>query len=311
MALGHTEDARTYEVAAHILQELKIKSIRLLTNNPSKMEALAQYNVNITSRIPLKGVIHSHNAFYLLTKQQKMNHVFEEHELKELYEKCSSFLKPKKPVVTLAYAQSLDGSISGHSKKRLMLSSKESLIMTHKLRAENDAILVGIGTIIADNPLLTVRYYPGDNPQIVILDSKLRIPLSSQVLKNTQPPIIFTTNQADPEKQKILLEMGIQIIEVEKTAQDQVNIKQALEKLSLMGIKSLMVEGGRNIITHFINEGHVDKVIITMAPIFVGGVSVLSQETKERDVFPQLKNILQYKLGKDIIIMADIERNLN
>lgn len=311
LALGHEEDERSYEVAAHILKELQVKSLRLLTNNPQKIEALNQHNLNVTSRVPIKGSIHPHNAFYLLTKKQKMHHFFEEEDLKELYEKCSSFLKKRKPVVTLAYAQSLDGSISFHRKKRLMLSSQESLVMTHKLRSENDAILVGVGTVIADNPQLTVRHYKGKNPQVVILDSKLRIPLTARVLKNSKPPIIFTTNQADPEKQKLLAEMNAKIVLVDSTPDGRTDLSQALEKLFVFGIKTVMVEGGRAIITSFLNENHVDKVIITVAPIFVGGVSVLSKEIKENLGFPQLKNVLQYKLGRDIIIMADIERNLS
>ncbi len=310
LALGHEGDERSYEVAAHILKELHIKSLRLLTNNPKKIEALNQYHLNVTSRVPIKGSIHHHNAFYLLTKKQKMHHFFEEEDLKELYEKCSSFLEKKKPLVTLAYAQSLDGSISFHRKKRLMLSSQDSLVMTHKLRSENDAILVGVGTVIADDPLLTVRHYKGKNPQVVILDSKLRIPLTARVLKNSRPPIIFTTDKADPEKQKLLTEMNARIVLVDATSDGRTDLNQTLEKLFIFGIKTVMVEGGRAIITNFITDNHVDKVIITVAPIFVGGVSVLSKEIKENLGFPQLKNVLQYKLGRDIIIMADIERNL-
>lgn len=96
LALGHGEDERSYEVAAEILKELQIKSIRLLTNNPQKIEALNQLALNVTSRVPIKGSIHPHNAYYLLTKKQKMNHIFEEDDLKELYKKCSCFLQKKK-----------------------------------------------------------------------------------------------------------------------------------------------------------------------------------------------------------------------
>ncbi|KTC84760.1 GTP cyclohydrolase II [Legionella drozanskii] len=310
LALGHEDDARSYEVAAHILNELQIKSLRLLTNNPKKIEALNQYHFNVISRVPIKGIIHSHNAFYLLTKKQKMAHFFEEEELKELHEKCSTSVK-NRPMVTLAYAQSLDGSISCHRKKRLMLSSQESLVLTHKLRSENDAILVGVGTVISDDPLLTVRHYQGKNPQVVILDSTLRIPLTARVLKNSSPPIIFTTERADREKLKLLTEMNAKIVLVDSICDGQVDLNKALEELLSIGIKTVMVEGGRTIITNFINENLVDKVIITVAPIFVGGISVLSKEIKENFGFPQLKNVLQYKLGNDIIIRADIERNLS
>lgn len=309
LALGHEEDERTYEVAAHILKELEIKSIRLLTNNPTKIEALTHYNVNVTARVPIKGSIHLHNAFYLWTKKQKMNHVFEPDDLKELHEKCFSGLTKQRPLVTLSYAQSLDGSISYNQKKRLMLSSQESMVMTHKLRSEHDGLLVGLGTIIADDPLLTVRHYKGRNPQVIILDSTLRIPLNARVLKNPRPPFILTTYEAHPEKQKLLAEMGVKIIPVEATQDKRVNLEQALEELFTLGIKTIMVEGGRSIITSFLNENQADKVVITIAPIFVGGISVLSEEMKEQFGFPKLKNLLQYKLGTDLIVMADLERD--
>lgn len=309
LALGHKEDNRSYEIAAYILKDLNIKSLRLLTNNPKKIEALHQFNFKITARVPIKGVVHSHNAFYLLTKKQKMHHLFEENELKELREKCCTSLK-KKPLVTLAYAQSLDGSIACHQKKRLLLSSKESLIMTHKLRAENDAILVGVGTIIADDPLLTVRHCEGNNPQVIILDSQLRIPLHAKVLKNSKPPIIFTTKKANIEKKQTLLNMKATIFLVNENEDQQTNLGQVLEKLFILGFKTVMVEGGRSIITRCINEDYIDKVVITIAPIFVGGISVLAKEIKD-NLGSRLKNILQYKLGNDIIIKADIERNLN
>ncbi len=309
LALGHKEDERNYEVAAQIIKELQIKSIRLLTNNPTKIEALRDYDLNVTARVPINGSIHSHNAFYLLTKTQKMKHLFEADDLKELWEKCSSIITKSKPLVTLSYAQSLDGSISCHAKKRLMLSSPESLVMTHKLRSENDAILVGVGTVIADDPLLTVRLFKGENPQVIIVDSNLRIPLTSRVLKNAKPPIILTTKNADTAKEKRLAEMGAKVISVNATAEGKVDLNLALENLFLQGIKTLMVEGGRGIITTFINENLVDKVIITIAPIFVGGISVLEKEMSMNLGLPKLKNVLQYMVGKDIIIMADIVRN--
>lgn len=308
LALGHKEDERSYEIAALMLKLLQVKSIRVLTNNPKKIEALSSYALNITARVPIKGSIHAHNAFYLLTKTQRMKHFFEESELQELNDKCCSNTNHSKTIVTLAYAQSLDGSISLHQKERLLLSSKESLVMTHKLRSQNDAILVGVGTIIKDDPLLTVRHFQGKNPQVIIMDSKLRIPIAARVLKNSRPPIIFTTENADPVKREELSLANVKIIVIPATKSGQVDLKCALKKLYELNMMTLMVEGGREIITSFVKENCADKVIITLAPIFVGGISVLAKEMTNNSGFPKLKNILQYKLGTDIIIMGDVER---
>lgn len=308
LALGHKEDERSYEIAAQILKDFQIKSMRLLTNNPKKIEALTNYNLSVTARVPIKGPICSHNAFYLLTKVKKMQHFSGEEELRELFNKCNLAERNDRPLVTLAYAQSLDGAISHSEKERLILSSQDSLVMTHKLRSQNDAILVGIGTILSDDPLLTVRYVKGKNPLAVILDSKLRIPMTARILKNTVPPLIFTTPGANPEKKKKLMQMKVKIITVEQTNDERINLNSMLEKLSSLGIKTIMVEGGREVITSFVNENLVDKVVITIAPIFIGGTSVLSKEISKALDFPRLKNIIQYKLGTDIIIMGDIER---
>jgi GTP cyclohydrolase II len=310
LALGYKVDERSYEIAAHILRYFQIKSMRLLTNNPEKIQALTNFDFNITARIPIKGSIYSHNAFYLLTKNQKMQHYFEDADLQELSDKCSS-VKKGKPLVTLAYAQSLDGSISHDEKERLILSSQESLVMTHKLRAKNDAILVGVGTVIADDPLLTVRHYQGKNPQVIILDSKLRVPETAHIFKNPQPPIIFTTKQADSKKRKILTKMKANVIVTDASDNGEIDLNIALSKLYNLGIKTVMVEGGRGVITSFVNENYADRVIITLAPIYVGGVSVLSKAVNGMSGFPKLKNIIQYKLGNDIIIMGDIVRNVS
>src|SRR4051794_24685033 len=87
-----------------------------------------------------------------------------------------------RPIVTLAYAQSLDGSIATAARRPLALSSQPALKLTHQLRAEHDAILVGIGTVLADDPLLTVRLVNGPNPVPVVLDSRLRLPSTARLL---------------------------------------------------------------------------------------------------------------------------------
>ena len=92
-----------------------------------------------------------------------------------------------RPFVTLTYAQSLDGSIAADPGQPLSLSGPQSLLLTHYLRAAHDAILVGIGTVLADNPLLNVRLVEGKNPQPVIVDSQLRFPLDANLLRRHPP----------------------------------------------------------------------------------------------------------------------------
>ena len=116
--------------------------------------------------------------------------------------------KFNRPLLTLSYAQSLDGSIAARRGISMNLSCNESLQLSHKLRASHDAILVGIGTILSDDPKLNVRLVEGMSPQPIIMDSNLRFPVDSDLLDNEMLPWIFTTKDAD-EKRKELLQKKV------------------------------------------------------------------------------------------------------
>src|SRR5512143_2126154 len=117
-----------------------------------------------------------------------------------------------RPLGTLTYAQSLDGSIAARRDQRLELSGEESRVMTHRLRAAHAAILVGIGTVLADDPRLTARLVGGPDPQPVILDSHLRVPASARLLQNILKPWIITTEAADPHRKGALEAAGARLI---------------------------------------------------------------------------------------------------
>ncbi len=178
-----------------------------------------------------------------------------------------------RPFVTLAYAQSLDGSIASGGKQPLALSSAEAMALTHALRAAHDAILVGIGCVLADNPRLTVRLIPGRSPQPVVVDSTLRCPLTANLLMhNGASPWIVTTDKADKERQKLLETAGATVIRLGNPSGVRIDLSALLKRLSRMGVSSIMVEGGAQIITSFLAERLVDQVVVTIAPLLVGGL---------------------------------------
>ena len=109
------------------------------------------------------------------------------------------------PFVTLAYAQSLDGSIAAYPGVPLAISGPVSMGITHRLRARHQAILVGIGTVLADDPRLNVRLVPGKNPQPVVLDNQLRFPLKARLLQGEKKPWIMTSKQASSHKANALI----------------------------------------------------------------------------------------------------------
>ena len=212
-----------------------------------------------------------------------------------------------RPFVTLTYAQSLDGSIASVEGQPLPLSSSESLTLTHALRAAHDAILVGIGCVLTDNPRLTVRLAAGKSPQPVVVDSTLRCPLSANLLTNNGiAPWIVTTDRADAKRQELLEAAGARIIRLKGSAAAQVDLSALLECLASMGMDSIMVEGGARIITSFLVDRLVDQVVVTIAPLLVGGLRALDRFAETHPGhFPRLLNTFYEKVGDDLVLRGD------
>lgn len=208
------------------------------------------------------------------------------------------------PFVTLSYAQSIDGSIAAQQRTPLALSGAASMRMTHELRAVHDAILVGIGTIIADNPQLTVRLVPGDSPRPIIVDSALRFPMESVLLQSQKKPWIATTNLKTSTNEHALQEAGCRILTFKPNDQGKVPLADLLSTLLQAGIQRLMVEGGASIITSFIEQKLADLVIITIAPRFVGGLHAISSDMTASH---EIEAPAYTKLDRDIVIWGRLE----
>jgi 3,4-dihydroxy 2-butanone 4-phosphate synthase/GTP cyclohydrolase II len=232
-------------------------------------------------------------------------------------EQVSHFLKDAeakrlaigRPLVTLTYAQSLDGSIAARPGRPLALSGPQSQAFTHSLRAAHDAILVGIGTVLADNPRLSVRLVPGANPQPVVLDSRLRFPLYAHLLRqNGQPPWIATSQQADPERREVLTKAGARILPLPTGPEGWIDLAALLTRLGDLGIKTLMVEGGAQIITSFLAARLVDQIVITIAPLLVGGLRVVDLFSLPHPfAYPRLCRLTSEHLGDDLVLRGDPE----
>jgi len=174
-----------------------------------------------------------------------------------------------RPWVTLSYAQSLDGSIAKQRGTPLALSGPTTLRITHHLRARHAAILIGIGTLLADDPQLTVRLVSGNDPQPVLLDNYLRSPLDSRLLHGPKTPWIMAAQQASTERETNLVQAGARVFRV---ATERVELPELMAILAHEGICSVMVEGGARVITSFLQARLVDLIVLTIAPRFVGGL---------------------------------------
>lgn len=205
-----------------------------------------------------------------------------------------------RPFVTLSYAQSIDGAIAFRCGEPFLISSHESMMMTHQLRAEHDGILVGIGTVLADNPNLTVRHVVGKNPQPIILDSFLRFPTTAKLVGSA--PWIATTMAASAEKESELEQLGV-VVKRFSAESGRIPLPQLLHWLYQQGIRSLMVEGGSSVISSFLTQQLVDQLIITIAPILLGGVAAISNLPCPLP----LRDMTMQPCGKDWIVRGLIQ----
>lgn len=216
-----------------------------------------------------------------------------------------------RPLVTLSYAQSLDGSLALRRGAPLAISSPETQRLTHQLRAIHDAILVGIGTLLADDPRLNVRLVEGADPQPVVLDSRLRTPLSARLLFGVRKPWMASLPDADKIQQQRLEALGAQVLSLPADAEGGVSLPDLLRLLARRGVSSLMVEGGAQVITRFLANRLVDQPVITLAPFFAGGLSVvenpLAQPGRDgKDALPRLDPFEFTRLGVDLVLWGRV-----
>lgn len=175
-----------------------------------------------------------------------------------------------RPKVTLHYAQTLDGRIATRTGNSQWIGGPAALRLTHELRAANQAVMVGVGTILADNPRLTVRLVPGRSPKRIILDTTLRIPLDAYVLTDGRPTLVATTSRAPADRIAALRARGADVVMANQDAAGRVDLSDLLQTLAGLGITSVLLEGGAGLITSALRDGLVDRLIVSIAPKVIG-----------------------------------------
>lgn len=213
-----------------------------------------------------------------------------------------------KPQVILNAAMTLDGKIAtktGSSE----ISGKEDLLMVHKLRKEMDAIMVGINTVVADDPLLTVHKIPAEpdeNPIRVVVDSQGRTPIKARILNKDALTIIVVSEKASSDNINHIREKA----EVVVCGNRKVNLSCLMEKLGDRGIKTLMLEGGSTLNYSMLSSGLVNQIRLCIAPMIAGGIHAKSLVGGEgvdymKDAF-RLKFKRNYTLGEDLIVEYNV-----
>jgi 3,4-dihydroxy 2-butanone 4-phosphate synthase/GTP cyclohydrolase II len=223
-----------------------------------------------------------------------------------LDEAVSQVQASPRPAVTLSYAQSLDGCISAGKGAPTAISGDQSLVMTHKLRAMHDAILVGINTVLIDNPSLTVRHVEGESPIPVILDSHLRIPAEAKLLHlNGKQVIIATLPGASKEREMELVEAGARVVRIPEASGGGIKLTELFRWLRESHVNSLMIEGGAKVISSVLAERLGDQLVLTIAPKFFGrnGVNAVEDLNCVRPTsIPCLAHVEYERLGDDMLV---------
>lgn len=234
-----------------------------------------------------------------------------EDKCKKLNEIFIKYILTKNPFVVLKTAMSLDGKIATRTGESKWITSEKSRLEVHNLRNKLSAIMVGVNTVIKDNPELTCRIENGNDPIRIIVDSTLKIPMDSKVLQNKDnKTIIVTTKRANINSMQELLKKNIQVIIIEEK-NGQVDLSALIKKLGELGIDSILLEGGSTLNYSALEENIVDKVMVYIAPKIIGGESSKTPVggrgiDKLNDAF-KLKNIAINILNEDILVEGYID----
>jgi GTP cyclohydrolase II len=321
VVLGLPVDARDYSDAAAVLERLGVKSIRLLTNNPRKVTGLRSAGTEVGEVVPLATAPHHRNVAYLRTKAARLGHgqpmlrpayVPDAPPPADAIDLLGAIRPPvDRPYVVLKYAQSLDGRIATVTGDSKWISSEPERRLSHALRAACDAVLVGVETVIRDQPQLTVRLVPGASPTRVVLDSDLRIPDDAPVLGPDAATTIITTERSDPAKRATLRAGGARVDVVSAAPDGRVDLPAALATLRAEGVQSLLVEGGGSVITSLLAAGLVDRLIVAVAPLILGrgveAVDGLGVHRVADGVHLEQRSVVT--AGDDVVLAWDVTRD--
>jgi diaminohydroxyphosphoribosylaminopyrimidine deaminase/5-amino-6-(5-phosphoribosylamino)uracil reductase len=230
-----------------------------------------------------------------------------QNEAKKLNEAFIKHVTTKMPFVTMKIAQTLDGKIATVTGESKWITGKEAREEGHRLRDAHDAILVGINTVLKDDPSLTTRIPGGRDPIRVIVDSKLRIPINAKVMtqQSSAKTIVATVSGTPKNKIEKLQNAGVNVLLV-KGKNGRVDLYDLMMKLGRLDIMSLLIEGGAEVNASALNSGIVDKVVMFIAPTIMTGKDSLCSiggiSPKKLGHAIRLTDVTSRFVGQDLMI---------
>ncbi|MBI4294813.1 MAG: bifunctional diaminohydroxyphosphoribosylaminopyrimidine deaminase/5-amino-6-(5-phosphoribosylamino)uracil reductase RibD [Chloroflexi bacterium] len=238
-----------------------------------------------------------------------------EDEARQLNEAFFKHITTGLPFVTAKFAMSLDGKIATRSRSSRWISGEASRQMVHELRRYNDAIMVGVGTVLADDPRLTARSTSAGAEEVgrtkIVVDSQGRTPLNAQVLQSPGKTIIAAVAPLAAERARALAQAGAEVLEL-PSRDSLVDLAALLQELGRRGIISVLVEGGSTLLGCLFDQGLVDKVVVFVAPIIIGGreavTAVGGEGAFELEKALRLNRVKVERLGDDVMISGYLGR---
>jgi len=237
-----------------------------------------------------------------------------EKECRRLNEAFCKYILKKEPFVILKVAATLDGKIATREGDSKWISGETSRHFVNRMRDQVDGVVVGIGTVLKDDPQLTARIKKGRDPYRIILDSRLRIPEDAKVIGNSpSKTIIATTELAARDKIEGLEKKGVRILILD-SKKGRVDLKNCLSKLGEMGMMSLLVEGGSQVNGSFLDEGLIDKILFFLSPKLIGDREALgifggSGKANLKETIP-LNELRVRRMREDILIEGYVNSNV-
>ncbi|MFA0752510.1 MAG: hypothetical protein IMHGJWDQ_000264 [Candidatus Fervidibacter sp.] len=239
-----------------------------------------------------------------------------EAEAKDLIAPFAKFITQQMPFVTLKLAMSADGKIATCTRQSQWLTGEEARRYAHRLRLEHDAVMVGVGTVLADDPQLTVRLVrgKGKQPVRVVVDSLARTPPTAKVIRAAETPCIIAVTEKAPESRvRKLRHVGAQVWRLPPDKQGRVSLPELLKKLAERDIVSVLVEGGSELAGSLVAQRLIDRVVFFIAPVLLGGNKAVpaigGEGIANLDEALRLKDARWRRLGQDWLLTAKVERS--
>jgi len=230
-------------------------------------------------------------------------------EARRLNEAYFTFLRKKRPFVVLKVACTLDGMVADQQGRSRWITGPQAREYGHELRFGADAMVVGVGTVIADDPSLTCRVRGGKDLVRVVLDSELRTPPDCRLLAGRGSVLVFTASR-DSARRRTLEQRGAVVVRVGRRKDGLLSLKHVLAELYRRKLMTVLVEGGATVASSVLDQGIADKAYVFSAPSVMGPGKLFSQGMRPRqlDAAIRLKDVRHVCLGPDILTEGYVYR---